>query len=301
MSCLNDKDSNINCCYQSPCFILGPTGATGPTGPAGPIGLTPTLTATTTTLDPGKEATASFKGTSPNYTLELGIPRGESGPIPMITAMAETVPSEQEADVSVSQIDGAYRLSFKIPKGEMGSVPTITATAKTVDSDKEADVEVQGGGESYQFQFSIPKGPTGPSVEILAYGGIYNTIEQTVTIQTANTPVSVVLPTSMPTRGVTTSTGKVTLEEGGDYLVSYSISLYADTAGKIKSYVRDNGNDITQSQIISEVSQNETILYSNTVITTLLANEALDLVLESNNTGYLTVKNATLTIIKIGT
>ncbi len=48
---------------------------TGPTGPA------PTLTiGTVATGEPGSQATASITGTSPNYFLNLTLPRGATGP-----------------------------------------------------------------------------------------------------------------------------------------------------------------------------------------------------------------------------
>ena len=58
--------------------LQGATGATGPTGPTGPA---PNLTiGTVTTGNPGTQAAATITGTSPNFVLNLTIPRGATGP-----------------------------------------------------------------------------------------------------------------------------------------------------------------------------------------------------------------------------
>ena len=58
----------------------GNPGEQGPQGPAGADGQTPNLTiGTVTTLAAGTNATAQITGTTPNLTLNLGIPKGEKG------------------------------------------------------------------------------------------------------------------------------------------------------------------------------------------------------------------------------
>lgn len=58
----------------------GPKGDTGARGNPGADGQTPTLTVgTVTTLSAGASATAVISGTSPNLTIDLGIPQGEKG------------------------------------------------------------------------------------------------------------------------------------------------------------------------------------------------------------------------------
>ena len=62
---------------------VGPTGATGPAGTAGATGSTgppPNLAiGTVTTLAPGSAATVTITGSSPNYVINYGIPRGNTG------------------------------------------------------------------------------------------------------------------------------------------------------------------------------------------------------------------------------
>lgn len=58
----------------------GDTGAQGPQGSNGTDGQTPNITiGTVTTLVPGTNATAEITGTTPNLTLNLGIPKGADG------------------------------------------------------------------------------------------------------------------------------------------------------------------------------------------------------------------------------
>ena len=58
----------------------GDTGPQGEQGPAGVDGQTPNIAiGTVTTLEAGSNATASITGTTPNLTLNLGIPKGANG------------------------------------------------------------------------------------------------------------------------------------------------------------------------------------------------------------------------------
>ena len=58
------------------CFVVGPT---GPTGPAGPQGATTIDVGTTTTTDPGTNASVTNVGTNENVILDFTIPRGAIG------------------------------------------------------------------------------------------------------------------------------------------------------------------------------------------------------------------------------
>ena len=65
---------------QGPQGIQGEQGPQGIQGPAGADGQTPNITiGTVTTLASGSSATASITGSTPNLTLNLGIPKGEKG------------------------------------------------------------------------------------------------------------------------------------------------------------------------------------------------------------------------------
>lgn len=65
------EKNNSGCCC---CF-----GMTGPTGPTGPAGATITVRSTTTS-DPGTNASVTNGGDSSNVLLDFVIPRGATGP-----------------------------------------------------------------------------------------------------------------------------------------------------------------------------------------------------------------------------
>ncbi len=72
---MNNKYFNKNASgnYQGFCYIQGPTGPTGPQGPT-------TITVrSTTTGEPGTEATVTNGGTNQNLLLDFVIPRGADG------------------------------------------------------------------------------------------------------------------------------------------------------------------------------------------------------------------------------
>lgn len=63
-----------------PPYIVGPTGPQGPTGPSGAGTIT---VGTTTTGNPGEEASVTNSGTSQNVILDFVIPAGPTGPSPI--------------------------------------------------------------------------------------------------------------------------------------------------------------------------------------------------------------------------
>ena len=64
----------IGCCGGSG------SGTTGPTGPTGPAGPTTIVVGTTTTGEPGSEASVVNSGTASALVLDFSIPAGEIGP-----------------------------------------------------------------------------------------------------------------------------------------------------------------------------------------------------------------------------
>lgn len=76
INCFHKEHPNIGGCCCSGRQIPGPTGPTGPTGPAAA-----TITVnTTTTTEPGTNASVFNSGTPSNAILEFTIPRGSTGP-----------------------------------------------------------------------------------------------------------------------------------------------------------------------------------------------------------------------------
>lgn len=78
-NCHDDKIRRIleegKKCNCTP-IIVGPTGPTGPTGPSGAATIT---VGTTTTTEPGTNATVTNSGTNENVILDFTIPRGATG------------------------------------------------------------------------------------------------------------------------------------------------------------------------------------------------------------------------------
>ena len=114
-------------------FIIGDgIGATGPTGPQGPATIT---VGTTTTAEPGTDATVTNVGTAENVILEFSIPTGANG------------------------ADGATG-----PTGPTGATPTLTiGTVTTGDPGTEATATITGTSPNFVLNLTIPQGPTGPA------------------------------------------------------------------------------------------------------------------------------------------
>lgn len=108
-----------------------PVGATGAQGATGAAGQTPTISiGTVSSLGEGADATAEITGTSPNLTLNLGIPvgatgatgaQGEIGPTPQFSiGTVSTLEPTEQASVTLGGTAAEPTLSFGIPKGVDG-------------------------------------------------------------------------------------------------------------------------------------------------------------------------------------
>lgn len=85
---------------------------------------------TTTTLEPGQDATVSNGGTSKDAVLNFGVPKGDPGTAATIqVGTTQTVQPEENAEVTNSGTANAAVLNFKIPRGEDG-MTDLTAEYK---------------------------------------------------------------------------------------------------------------------------------------------------------------------------
>ena len=110
----------------------------GPTGPTGPAGAATITVGTTTTTDPGTDATVTNSGTNENVILNFTIPRGEDG---------ATGPT------------GPIGLT-----GPTGATPVLTiGTISTGAPGTQAAATITGDAPNYVLNLTIPQGPTGPS------------------------------------------------------------------------------------------------------------------------------------------
>ena len=131
-------------------IIIGPTGPTGPQGPA-------TITiGTTTTGEPGTEATVTNIGTAENAILNFSIPEGEVGP---------TGPTGVTGPVGPQGIQGLPgEIGPTGPTGPTGETPTLTiGSVTTGDPGTDAEATITGTSPNFVLNLVIPQGPTGPA------------------------------------------------------------------------------------------------------------------------------------------
>ena len=89
----------------------------GAVGPANSLSIN-----TVETLDPSSSAYVHISGTSPNQTLDFGIPRGSSGATPVVSASATTLDPGSSATATVTSTTASnVMITFGIPRGSDGS------------------------------------------------------------------------------------------------------------------------------------------------------------------------------------
>lgn len=104
--------------------VPGPTGPTGPTGATGPAGTTggEVYVRSTTTVDPGNDATILSSKENDVMVLDFFIPRGEPGEADILkVGTTTTVPAHEAANVLERFEEGNHLIDFYIPKGETGA------------------------------------------------------------------------------------------------------------------------------------------------------------------------------------
>lgn len=127
---------------------------------------------TTTTLEPGQDATVSNSGTNKDAVLNFGIPKGDPGTAATIqVGTTQTVQPEENAEVTNTGTASAAVLNFKIPRGEDGMTdltaeykdaseytcqPTVNAPVVVKELDGKTDQTTTNG---YQL-FDASKLPT---------------------------------------------------------------------------------------------------------------------------------------------
>ena len=154
---------------RSNCFVVGPT---GPTGPAGPQGATTIDVGTTTTTDPGTNASVTNVGTNENVILDFTIPRGETG------ATGPTGPQGLQGETGATGPTGPQGLQGAIgatgPTGPQGLQGETGATGPTGPQGLQGETGATGPTGPQGLQGAIgatgPTGPTGDSGETPTLG-----------------------------------------------------------------------------------------------------------------------------------
>lgn len=134
------------------------------------------------------------------------------------------------------------------------------------------------------LEFSIPMGEPGKDGSaIAAYGGLYQNGTQQLTLTTPDAYQPFSMNTAMPARGVVASTdGSLSIQEPGDYEVSYDVAVQASTAGTLRVAVRRNGAVLPETQDTQRLLQGgDTTLYvgrfDSQALVNLMPGDRLDL------------------------
>ena len=137
-----------------------------------------------------------------------------------------------------------------------------------------------------------PAGPQGPAGNALisAYGGKYNNMTSTISIDGAGTWIEIPLPDEMSNINVVnTTTNALILEQDGIYEINYSLNISIDKDAILTLMVRNNGVMIPSSVIAKQTSGNNTVSFNGSTIVELNASDKLDMALSA------TVDNVSIT------
>ncbi len=300
IKCAQSQFSTGGCC----CF--GNVGPTGPTGPAGPATI---AIGTVTTGAPGTDATVTNGGTSENVILNFTIPQGVTGPTgpqgePGIAGA--TGPTGPQGEPGIAGATGPTG-----PQGEPGVAgatgPAATFTVnptQTAAPGENGNVEIAGTDGAYTLTFTVPQGPTGPTGNgLAAYGGLYNAATGTTTLTDAATDYQVTLPTAMDgLENVTTANNALTVLQAGTYEINYNVT--ASTPADITNLqfnVRNNAVPLAPAtETTATLGTDDTVTYSGSFITTLGANDVIDMAFQAPaGGGTVNTANAKLTVKKL--
>ncbi len=175
VECYQKEHPSAGCCCSS-------RGIIGPTGPTGPAGATITVGSTTTT-EPGTNASVVNSGTSSDAILNFFIPRGATGPqgeIGPTGLQGEIGPTGPQGEIGPTGSQGEIgptgpqgEIGPTGPQGEIGptgpagtdgATPTLTiGTVDTGAPGTAATATITGTAPNFVLNLTIPQGPTGPA------------------------------------------------------------------------------------------------------------------------------------------
>lgn len=231
----------------------------GPTGPQGPATVS---VGTTTTSDGGTSATVTNSGSNQNVILDFVIPRGPTGPQGLQGTQGATGPT-----------------------GPQGLQGTQGATGPTGPQGLQG---IQGA-----------TGPTGPDGSIAAYGEKYTEATNPITLE-ANTQTQVPLESNGPSSNITYDTANVlTIENAGVYQIDFLLNASPSTPTTLTAAVRQNNTNISGTQITLTTDTDDNALFTASAITTLNANDQIDLTVTSSNAATLTFGANTSTKLSV--
>ncbi len=134
------------------------------------------------------------------------------------------------------------------------------------------------------LEFNIPMGEPGKEASaVSAYGGLYQDAQQQLTLTAADTYEPISMNTAMPAQGIAASAnGTLSIQEPGDYEVSYNVSVQANAPSTLRVAVRNNGTVLPETQDTQRLLQgSDTSLYigrfASQALVRLAAGDTLDL------------------------
>ena len=282
-NCINDINQNcnfqksptcfdFNCCNNSCCIpttnigIQGPRGVTGPIGPTGSRGLQGI------TGPIGPQGVQGIQG--PMGPVGPQGEKGEPGPQGLQGLRGEIGPKGDKGDTGEQGIQGPAG-----PQGEKGDtgpqgIPGI-----------KGDQGIQGPkGDQGEIGPQGPIGPAGPpgAALISAYGGKYNNIGRTLDTLGAGTWTQVPLVETMDNINIVDTTpNTIELEQDGVYELNYLLNFSVNKAATVTIMVRKNSVMIPETVLTKQIKENESTIFSISTITSLSADDTLDIALSA--------------------
>ena len=222
---------------QGPQGSQGPKGDTGATGPTGPAGSAATITVgTTTTGNPGTNASVTNSGTSSaavfNFTIPRGNtgatgPQGPDGDAATITVGTVTTGAPgTSATVVNSGTSSAAVLDFTIPRGDKGESGSGAGDMLAADYDPNGTVQNAGGIVDYVD--SVMPTVNDATLTIQQNG---TTVDTFTANASSNVTANITVPTKTSDLANDGSDGTSTYVEAGQLATVATSGQYSDLSG----------------------------------------------------------------------
>lgn len=135
----------------------------------------------------------------------------------------------------------------------------------------------------YLLNFTIPQGPTGPTgpAGSEAYGGIYDDTSEV--LQDVGTLTTVPLTKTMPSLNVTYSNNSIIIGDSGVYELNYQCNLSPSSSSTITLTLRNSGNAISETTIVSQLNDNYDSLVSGNCLMELASGSTIDMAISTSD------------------
>lgn len=283
---------------QGPQGTQGPKGDTGATGPTGPAGSAATITVgTTTTGNPGTNASVTNSGTSSaavfNFTIPRGNtgatgPQGPDGDAATITVGTVTTGAPgTSATVVNSGTSSAAVFDFTIPRGDKGESGSGAGDMLAADYDPNGTVQNAGGIVDYVD--SVMPTVNDATLTIQQNG---TTVDTFTANASSNVTANITVPTKTSDLANDGADGTSTYVEADELAAVATSGLYSDLTGTPTIPAAQVNSDWNSNSGVSQ------ILNKPSLATVATSGSYSDL---TNKPTIPTVNDATLTIQRNGT